>query len=91
MLDDDSGTSDQRPAPSGGPHFRVHTIDGEKFDGNIGQVVLLNKVEEWKIENRTGLRIQTVLSQIERHIFDTNAQLVRRPHPLSSNELTATS
>jgi FtsP/CotA-like multicopper oxidase with cupredoxin domain len=41
------------PAPAGGPPFRVHTIDGQKFDGNIGQVVLLNKVEEWKIENRT--------------------------------------
>ncbi len=45
----------------------------------------------WKIENQAGLRIQTVLSRIERQIFDTNAQLVRRPHPLSSNELTATS
>jgi FtsP/CotA-like multicopper oxidase with cupredoxin domain len=31
----------------------MHTIDGQKFDGNIGQVVLLNTVEEWKIVNRT--------------------------------------
>ncbi len=30
-----------------------HTIDGHKFDGNIGEVVLLNTAEEWKIENRT--------------------------------------
>ena len=31
----------------------MHTIDGHKFDGNIGQVVLLNTVEEWKIVNKT--------------------------------------
>jgi len=31
----------------------MHMIDGEKFDGNIGQVVLLNSAEEWKIVNRT--------------------------------------
>ena len=36
----------------------MHMIDGRKFDGNVGQVVLLNTVEEWKIENRTvGPRI----------------------------------
>jgi FtsP/CotA-like multicopper oxidase with cupredoxin domain len=31
----------------------MHTIDGHKFDGNVGKVVLLNTAEEWKIENRT--------------------------------------
>ncbi len=36
-----------------GPPYTKHTIDGKKFDGKIGQVVLLNTVEEWKIENRT--------------------------------------
>jgi len=41
------------PAPANGPPFSMHTIDGKKFDGNIGQVVLLNTVEEWKVENRT--------------------------------------
>jgi FtsP/CotA-like multicopper oxidase with cupredoxin domain len=41
------------PFPGGRPPFRVHTIDGKKFDGNVGEVVLLNTVEEWKIENRT--------------------------------------
>jgi FtsP/CotA-like multicopper oxidase with cupredoxin domain len=30
-----------------------HTIDGKLFDDTVGQVVLLNKVEEWKIENTT--------------------------------------
>jgi FtsP/CotA-like multicopper oxidase with cupredoxin domain len=41
------------PVPIGAPPFTMHTIDGKKFDGNIGQVVLLNTIEEWKIENRT--------------------------------------
>jgi len=31
----------------------MHTIDGHKFDGNVGQVVMLNTAEEWKIVNRT--------------------------------------
>ncbi len=35
------------------PPFNMHSIDGRSFDGNVGQVVLLNTVEEWKIENRT--------------------------------------
>jgi FtsP/CotA-like multicopper oxidase with cupredoxin domain len=39
--------------PSATPSFAMHTIDGKRFDGNVGQVVLLNTVEEWKVENRT--------------------------------------
>jgi FtsP/CotA-like multicopper oxidase with cupredoxin domain len=31
----------------------MHSIDGHQFDGNVGEVVLLNTVEEWKIVNRT--------------------------------------
>jgi FtsP/CotA-like multicopper oxidase with cupredoxin domain len=31
----------------------VHMIDGKKFDGEVGAVVLLNTVEEWKIVNET--------------------------------------
>ena len=38
---------------TGGQPLVMHMIDGKKFDGNIGQVVLLNSVEEWKIENTT--------------------------------------
>ena len=38
---------------SGGAPQMMHTIDGQKFDGNVGQVMLLNTAEEWKIENRT--------------------------------------
>lgn len=41
------------PAGTKAP-FTQHTIDGKKFDGNIGEVVLLNKIEEWTIENRTS-------------------------------------
>jgi FtsP/CotA-like multicopper oxidase with cupredoxin domain len=43
------------------PHA-MHTIDGQKFDGNIGQAVLLNTVEEWKIVNNTvngGVQVGT--------------------------------
>jgi len=35
------------------PLFTVHTVDGKKFDGNIGAVVLLDTFEEWKVENFT--------------------------------------
>jgi FtsP/CotA-like multicopper oxidase with cupredoxin domain len=38
--------------PLPGPRA-MHTIDGNQFDGNIGQIVLLNTAEEWKIVNRT--------------------------------------
>jgi len=31
----------------------MHTIDNKKFDGEVGAVVLLNNVEEWKIQNAT--------------------------------------
>jgi FtsP/CotA-like multicopper oxidase with cupredoxin domain len=30
-----------------------HTIDDRQFDDTVGQTVMLNKVEEWKIENAT--------------------------------------
>ncbi|MEU6643100.1 ATP-binding protein [Saccharomonospora sp. NPDC046836] len=32
----------------------------------------------WKVENRTGYKVQTVLSRLEQTIFDTNAQLRQR-------------
>jgi FtsP/CotA-like multicopper oxidase with cupredoxin domain len=38
---------------AGGPPAAMHTIDGHQFDGNVGEVVLLNTVEEWKIVNQT--------------------------------------
>jgi len=38
---------------TGGPPFTMHTVDGHKFDGNVGEVVMLNTVEEWKIVNST--------------------------------------
>lgn len=35
------------------PPIAQHTIDGKKFNGEVGEVVLLNNVEEWKVHNRT--------------------------------------
>ncbi|MGI8426337.1 MAG: hypothetical protein ACR2M4_07025 [Actinomycetota bacterium] len=35
------------------PFAAQHTIDGKKFNGAVGEVVLLNNVEEWKVYNRT--------------------------------------
>jgi FtsP/CotA-like multicopper oxidase with cupredoxin domain len=41
-------------APGGFPPTAVqHKIDGKKFDGEVGEVVLLNNVEEWKVVNRS--------------------------------------
>jgi FtsP/CotA-like multicopper oxidase with cupredoxin domain len=44
---------ESHPTVGGGPPFAMHTINGQKFDGNVGAVVLLNAVEEWKIVNNT--------------------------------------
>jgi FtsP/CotA-like multicopper oxidase with cupredoxin domain len=38
---------------TGGPPFAMHTVNGHKFDGNVGEVIMLNTVEEWKIINST--------------------------------------
>lgn len=35
------------------PPIAQHTINGVKFDGTVGELVQLNKVEEWKIVNET--------------------------------------
>jgi ATP:corrinoid adenosyltransferase len=40
----------------------------------------------WKIENRTGFKVQTVLSDVERKLFDTNAQLRKDPHGFRKTE-----
>jgi FtsP/CotA-like multicopper oxidase with cupredoxin domain len=42
-----------KSTPPGGAPAAQHTIDGKKFDGDVGAVVLLNKVEEWQIFNET--------------------------------------
>jgi FtsP/CotA-like multicopper oxidase with cupredoxin domain len=39
--------------PTGGSPGAKHSIDGRQFDGNVGEVVLLNNVEEWTIVNKT--------------------------------------
>jgi FtsP/CotA-like multicopper oxidase with cupredoxin domain len=66
-----------------GPPFTTHTIDGKKFDGKIGQVVLLNTVEEWKIENRT-IDSQTIGPGAIDHPFHIHInpfQVVEEFHP----------
>ncbi|HEX7317115.1 MAG TPA: multicopper oxidase domain-containing protein [Pyrinomonadaceae bacterium] len=41
-------------APNSGPPMAAqHTINGEKFSGEVGELVKLNTVEEWKIVNQT--------------------------------------
>ena len=41
-------------APNTGPPMAAqHTIDGKKFSGEVGELVKLNTVEEWKIVNQT--------------------------------------
>src|ERR1043165_4776795 len=39
--------------PTGSNPRTIHSGDGKQFDGNVGEVVLLNNVEEWKIVNKT--------------------------------------
>jgi FtsP/CotA-like multicopper oxidase with cupredoxin domain len=33
----------------------IHTINGKQFSGEVGMSVLLNKVEEWKVTNNSGI------------------------------------
>ena len=35
------------------PKFTNHTIDGRKFNGEVGALVLLNQTEEWKVINKS--------------------------------------
>lgn len=64
------------------PQSAQHTIDGKKFDGDVGSAVRLNKVEEWKIINETYVPNQ-IAHPFHIHInpfqisakFDPNAAL----------------
>ena len=54
ITDDEiKGTKKIVFASTGPGKNNTHTIDGEKFDGNVGVVVLLNQAEEWKVINET--------------------------------------
>jgi FtsP/CotA-like multicopper oxidase with cupredoxin domain len=62
----------------------MHTIDGKKFDGEVGAVVLLNTVEEWKVINETygppishPFHIHINPFQVV-EVFDPNATLTDR-------------
>jgi len=76
-------------APGAAPianHPAQHTIDGKKFDGEVGASVRLNQVEEWKIVNETYTPNQ-ISHPFHIHInpfqivevFDPNAALSSSP------------
>jgi FtsP/CotA-like multicopper oxidase with cupredoxin domain len=72
----------------------MHTIDGNKFDGNIGQVVLLNTVEEWKIINKTvngamqnGTVVTTDPPGIVDHPFHIHINPFQIPEVFDPNEM----
>jgi FtsP/CotA-like multicopper oxidase with cupredoxin domain len=48
-----SGTKKIMFASNSGSRNTNNTIDGKQFDGEVGAVVLLNRVEEWKVMNAT--------------------------------------
>lgn len=71
--------------PGGGPAApSMHTIDNKKFDGEVGEVVLLNTVEEWKVVNKSYPSTNVVSHPFHIHInpfqvtevFDPNEQLI---------------
>jgi FtsP/CotA-like multicopper oxidase with cupredoxin domain len=41
------------PIPQSPNNVAQHTIDGKKFDGDVGVVVGLNQIEEWKVVNES--------------------------------------
>jgi FtsP/CotA-like multicopper oxidase with cupredoxin domain len=68
--------------PGGPPTPAQQTIDGKKFDGEVGEVVLLNRAEEWKIVNTTysvpiahPFHIHINPFQVV-EVFDPNAPLI---------------
>jgi FtsP/CotA-like multicopper oxidase with cupredoxin domain len=63
----------------------MHTIDGQKFGNQTGAVVLLNQVEEWRIENRSfgppishPFHIHVNPFQVV-EVFDPNEALLTNP------------
>jgi FtsP/CotA-like multicopper oxidase with cupredoxin domain len=78
-------------APGAAPianHPAGHTIDGKKFDGEVGAAVRLNQVEEWTLVNDTYVPNQ-IAHPFHIHInpfqivevFDPNATLSTTPGP----------
>jgi FtsP/CotA-like multicopper oxidase with cupredoxin domain len=64
--------------------FGHHTIDGKQFDDTTGQLVRLNRAEEWKVENFTNPQNAPIDHPFHIHInpfqvtevFDPNEVLV---------------
>jgi FtsP/CotA-like multicopper oxidase with cupredoxin domain len=85
--------------PGGGPSNPVmHTVNGKKFDGAVGAVVLLNRAEEWKIVNKSFPSTAVVSHPFHIHInpfqvtdiFDPNENInVTIPDP-KNRRLTTT-
>ena len=82
---------------STGPTFGEHKINHKKFDGEVGELVLLNTVEEWKVVNETygppishPFHIHINPFQVT-EIFDPNAALSTSAGPgsLTSTGTTA--
>ncbi|HEV7570491.1 MAG TPA: multicopper oxidase domain-containing protein [Thermoanaerobaculia bacterium] len=78
---------------STGPTFGEHRINHKKFDGEVGELVLLNTVEEWKVVNETfgpaishPFHIHINPFQVT-EVFDPNAALSSTAGP---GTLTAT-
>jgi FtsP/CotA-like multicopper oxidase with cupredoxin domain len=77
--------------PPGPPPASQHTIDGKKFDGELGVVVGLNRAEEWKVVNETyppatgnqishPFHIHINPFQVT-EVFDPNAVVTTSPGP----------
>jgi FtsP/CotA-like multicopper oxidase with cupredoxin domain len=87
-------------SPGGGPSSPVmHKIDGKKFDGEVGEVVLLNRAEEWKIVNESYPSTAIVSHPFHIHInpfqvtdiFDPNATFdFTYTDPKTKKKMTAT-
>lgn len=63
-----SSTTPQGGGPAAPANVAQHEIDGKKFDGDVGAVVGLNQVEEWKIVNFTFAPTLTIAHPFHIHI-----------------------
>jgi FtsP/CotA-like multicopper oxidase with cupredoxin domain len=86
--------------PGNGPGNPVmHLVNGKKFDGEVGEVVLLNKAEEWKIVNESYPSTAIVAHPFHIHInpfqvteiFDPNVKFdYTYTDPKTKKQMTAT-
>jgi len=75
---------DKTPGKEGKVPSSLHTIDGKLFEGEVGQVILLNTVEEWKVVNATFAPAPPIAHPFHIHInpfqvtevFEPNEKIV---------------